>query len=260
MKTRALPVIFSLFGLSILSPVVAQSVDNTEVYRVNRRLSANSGMKLDIPNVPVESVEAVVRRESGTTDTFVNLRFEGSETFENGRRAQVDWSNSRPIVWNLDGARPEGRPLVLNAYNGNVHVDEIRVRFREPLHARARYYDDIDRSYRDDEVSDASALRYCRERANRRPDIEVNRVRTGGDLFSSRYTVEGTVSGSCIEEVGYFENGSLKERISMPLDDRFRRNDFSVRVRSGRDGEIRVYTVDGNEERISVDDAIRERG
>ena len=89
------------------------------------------------------------------------------------------------------------------------------------------------------------------------PRIDVSRIQAVGSLFAGHFKVEGSVAGLCVEEAGYYEKGKLKERIQFPLSDQYKRLDFNVRVRTGERGEIRVFTSDGLDQTISVDQAVR---
>lgn len=243
-----------LIALMVL-PIPVQA--ETQTFDVNRVISEGNSWRTALPDRPVESVEVILRREPGSsTDTYVNMRFEGAETFESGRRAQVDRSSNHALTWNVN-AEPQGRPLILNAYNGEVYVDRIRVRYADSLPAdtaRARLSDDSDLAERE---SDRDTVERCREARVSTPSIEIAEVEPRGGLFSGKYQIEGSVRGTCIQEVGYFEDGRLQEKIAFPFDDRFRREEFEVNVRSGRGGELRAYTVDGKEEVIPVDDELR---
>lgn len=253
--------VITILASVIILPVIGVTSDNTEVFKVRQLLQSGSGWKKAIPEGRVDSIEAVLRRESGSTDTFVNLRFEGNETFENGKRVQIDWRNDRVVSWDVAGARSEGRPLVLNAYNGNIYVEEIRV----------HYQDDRREAHRSDREHlgrsafrgvDGEIAERCRERQNREPQITIESIKSGSDFFASssgEFAVSGSVAGTCVQEVGYFEHGKLKSQIEMPVDDRFRRQDFEIKARTGRDAEIRAYTLDGQEDRVSIDHEIDER-
>lgn len=77
----------------------------------------------------VRMVTAVVQRQSGNDDTFVNLRFEGEPTFEGGKRIYLRNDREQSVQWDVSGKVPDGKPLVLNAYNGEVLLKSVHVYF-----------------------------------------------------------------------------------------------------------------------------------
>lgn len=244
-----------------------------------------------LANRPVQRVSVVCRLQSGGSG-FINLRFgENGNTFEGGKREYVRGGGLSTYSFDVAGETPEGRPLVLNAYDGEVYVESVEVIYadrggydsRPPYDPRDRdeyrnddRYDDRhhdrynDGRYNDDRYNDGryndgrndsgGGSEACRSARVRPPRIEVGRVKPSGGLFSGKYKIEGSVFGACIEEAGYFEQGKLKEPIQFPLTDRFDRQEFSFTVRSGRGGEIRAYTSDGREEVVPVDELISNQG
>lgn len=231
----------------------------------------------------VESVMAVVRRQSGGNGTYVNLRYGDDSTFENGKRVYLKDNRSQSVSWNVGGQAPGGRPLVLNAYDGEVVLESVEVRYQggssspaitppqnpftpgpKPIPRPGHNYDDDDDNYHGGgyssaESADPEALSRCRRAHDlRRPRIELGDMRPSGGLFSGKYKVRGNILGNCIEEAGYYENGRLKEKFEIPLNDRFQRKEFSVTVRSGRNGEIRVFNTRGDDDSIEVDREIQD--
>lgn len=220
----------------------------------------------------VKSVTVTLRRHSGGKDTFVNLRFgRDGHTFENGRRVYLNDNSTQRVTWNVNQA-PGGEPLVLNAYQGEVYLELAQVIYdqqtnsiRRPPPIRPQIPGNYQGSVNDpviqqDAQDEREALRRCRYDRPRRPRIEITRLKPTGSLFSGKYKLEGSIYGNCIEEAGYFEYGRLKEEIEIPLDDRFTRKEFEIRVRSGNRGTIRAYTTDGKEEEIDIDQEIQAQG
>jgi len=79
---------------------------------------------------PVKQVIAVLRRESGGDDTFVNLRFgDGGQAFEGGRRVHLKSNKKQKVVWQVHNEEPNGRPLVMNAYHGTVRVLGVSIHY-----------------------------------------------------------------------------------------------------------------------------------
>lgn len=235
--------------------------------------------KQQIPERPVEEVSMVVTRRTGEDDTYLNLRFGRGETFDNQKRISIRDNQPQTIRWEVGGKLPNGEPLWLNVYNGEVYVESVIVRYRNaaapaqppsppapprpqsPTYQGDHGYDDHGyrpRGDHDDHYSanDADAVERCRRVRTRTPRIEIGRIRSSGNLFSDQYKVQGSISGACIQEAGYYEYGRLKQRIEIPLSDRFQRQKFETKIRSGKNGEIRAYTVDGAEDSVSVDDEI----
>jgi hypothetical protein len=227
-----------------------------------------SQIRQKVAERPIASVTVRLQKQTGGNDTFVNLRFGSGQTFESGRREALTDTQSKTITWNLDGQTPNGQPLVFNAYNGEVYVHSLSVRYadsteKEPERGLERdrvFEKQDDRPHRSQRnaVDESESLASCRDnfRRVRPPRIEISELRASGGLFSGKYRLGGVISGQCIEEAGYYEQGRLKEKIEVPLSDRFNRTDFRVQVRSGRGGEIRAFLIDGTDESVFVDDEI----
>lgn len=85
--------------------------------------------KQTIKERKVKRVEAQVRRTSGSNKTFVNLRFgRNGKTFENGRRIFLTSDKKQKVVWKVDQA-PNGEELIMNAYDGKVFLQSVKVVF-----------------------------------------------------------------------------------------------------------------------------------
>lgn len=285
---NAFPLILALLiCCGAWSPVLA---DDSEFFNVQTVVGDGSDGRIyrkweqQIHEERVRSVEVTLQRKSGSKDTYVNLRFGDGMTFENGKRVQLGDSSERTVSWNVDGRKPEGKPLVLNAYKGEVEVRSVRVHFMGgdgsrlggsqprpiPRPKPIRPADDVDYSGSGSDShfggqhsgqqsagsGDDAARDRCRYARYQRPRIEIDEVKDSGGLFSGKYKVRGSISAACVEEAGYYERGKLKERIEFPLDDRFQRQEFEVKVKSGKGGELRVLTSDGSDDRIDIDDAL----
>ncbi|MCB9030223.1 MAG: hypothetical protein H6619_04165 [Deltaproteobacteria bacterium] len=198
-----------------------------------------------IENRSVRSVSITLRKQKGGNDSFVNLRYGSGNTFENGKRVYLRDRETHTVFFNVGGESPNGRPLVLNAYNSEVYVEKAIVE-----------YDGASNSEFDGQPSVSYDAAFDRCRSNYRigrPRIDIGRTKATGNLFSSKSRVSGSIYAQCVQEAGYFEFGRLKEKIEFPLDDRYVRREFEVSVRANRKGEIRVYTVDGQQDVIPVD-------
>lgn len=201
----------------------------------------------EIGNAAVGKVTVKLQKRSGGSDTYVNLRFGDDDTLEGGKRQYLNDNSFQTISWDVGGEQSKNRPLILNAYNGEVLIELIKVDFIEntpptggPLIPRP------------EEGSDQ--LTACRELYRiGYPRIDIGKVKPTGNIFSGDQKVSGSIYAQCVQEAGYFEYGDLKEKIDFPLSDRFQRKSFSVKIRQQKNGEIRVYTTDGQEAVMSVD-------
>ena len=267
--------ILSIYAFSIsffFIPQLLLAADNStqEQYIIKQTLSdgkngrAYSQWSQQIRQQGVTKVTAKLQKLSGSSDTYVNLRFGSGKTFENGRRTYLNDEGETTVSWNVGGKSPREKPLVLNAYHGEVLLHSIDVYYKpravlapRPVFVPQKPIKDeikeIKQQSQETEVDETAAANRCRYTRIKRPRIEVGRARPSGGLFSNKLRVYGSIAGNCIEEVGYFEYGRLVKEIDFPLDDQFKRKNFEIRVRSGRKGEIRVYTTDGREDVIEVD-------
>lgn len=70
----------------------------------------------------IHKVRAILERRSGGDNCYVNLRFgEDGDAVEKGRRVYIR-TDKRVTETFIVNQRPNGKPLVLNAYNGEVYV------------------------------------------------------------------------------------------------------------------------------------------
>lgn len=218
-------------------------------------------------NRPIESISIVMSRVNGGEDTFVNLRFEGGEALENGKRVHVRGGKSLTTgTWTVSGQQAKGRPLALNAYNGEVRVGRVTINYQG---AAADNQQQSSSGYTlgnhpfggsgQTAAADRADEEYCRHERVRPPRLEISDMRATGGLFSGKYRVYGEIFGQCIEEAGYYERGRLKQKFDVPFDSRYARTEFETKVESGKDGEIRVLTSDGREDRILIDEEITRR-
>lgn len=323
-KTLVILQIFTLLIVSIL-PIRAHAGDGSEEFTVGSVIGdGKSGRRFakwsqKIAEKNIDSVTVFLRKQSGGDDTYVNLRFGDGATFENGRRVYLRDNGEQDVTWRVGGKTPQGLPLVLNAYNGEVAISRVVVSYargsestsgdrssewdQDPRGPNSSYprppldnnydnrYDDSrnpdrygnDNRYGDNRYdndnrygnnngyshgqgysnsnrpNDSAAAEYCRDprKRIRRPQIEISEIEPTGGLFSGKYKVRGSIFGQCVEEAGYYESGRLKEEIQVPYSDRADRIEFKVKARSGQFGEIRVYTTDGSDDSIDIDQEIQ---
>ncbi len=249
----------------------AAAIGNRQGFVVNQLLSDGKNGRVwrqwrqNIANRGVNRVDIVLRRQTGGNNTSVNLRYGDGQTFEGGRQVFLTDNNLKTITFNVGGAAPNGQPLVLNAYNGEVYVTTVNV-YYQGGRTLSNTHQHIPRpkprpgvgSYPSGNTNDALAVQRCRNIRIRRPRIEVGSVRASGGLFSNKKRIKGSIFGACVEEAGYFENGRLKQEFPFPLSDRYQRRDFEVQARTGRNAEIRVFTIDGREDSVDIDDLARD--
>ena len=271
------PVATFFLSILIATPSFSESPrrDNFVRIPVNQKIGDGSNGRpfakwvRGIDNRKVEKISFTIQRLQGGKDSYVNLRFEGGDTFGGGKRFSSISSVSAKTYEVEVNESPNGKPLIMTAYNGEFNLVDVTIIYNSaktflPLTERPRDWPSPRPLPGDSQVSggteDPNALAYCRDRDNRirKPRIEIGEIESRGGLFSSKYKITGEVFGACIEEAGYFEKTRLKDKFEIPLSDRTKRYPFEVRVKSGKRGEIRVYTVDGNEEIIDVDEMILE--
>ena len=236
--------------------------------------------KQHVAERPIESISVSLRRVSGGDKVYVNLRYLGGKTFENGRRFYLRSDKTQTVSWNVDNEEPKKRPILLNAYKGDVFVEWVRISYQKnfsrpdrlsPRPAKPssilssgqgsnRPSDPKDKDeYVHEKKSDQAARRRCRNQRVRQPRFEIIKLKPSGGFFSNKFRVEGIVFGACIEEAGYYEYGRLKKMFNIPLKDRYGRYEFSLRVRTGRQAELRAFTTNGRESLILVDEELLNR-
>jgi len=69
----------------------------------------------------IHKIRAVLERRSGGDNCYVNLRFGDGDAFEKGRRVYIRTDKRVTETWIINRS-PLGKPLVMNAYNGEVYV------------------------------------------------------------------------------------------------------------------------------------------
>jgi len=88
---------------------------------------ASGQWKQQVSHEPIKRVVVICRRMKGGDDTFINLRFEGKGTLDGGKRVYLKDNDKRKYVWEVNQSS-NGKPLVLNAYQGEVYIREVYVR------------------------------------------------------------------------------------------------------------------------------------
>ena len=84
-----------------------------------------------IQNRPVSRIDCQVDRVSGGDDTYINFRFgNDGHTVPGGKRFYLTKDGRTKLRIPLDGMSPNGKPLVVNAYNGSVKIVFVTVHFQ----------------------------------------------------------------------------------------------------------------------------------
>lgn len=216
---------------------------------------------------PIVSIDVTVRKRAGGKNAYLNLRFGKDKTLDNAKRAYLKDNSTQTFTWNIGGKRSRGRPLILNAYNGEVEVISANVTYvvmnlldqTKPPPSMAAGTPPMDNPAPKPETmnEETGNMDHCRHSRIRYPRIEFGNFKSSGGLFSGKYRMNGSVFAACVEEAGYYENGRRVQSIDFPRSDRAQRVEFRVKVRTGRNGQIRVYQSNGHVESISVDDEIQ---
>jgi hypothetical protein len=80
-----------------------------------------------LPDAPIQALHVWVRKAGGGSDAFFNMRFgRDGHTFD-GRRVYLGHNDLVKASWDLQGRTPEGKELILNAYHGSVHIEQVVV-------------------------------------------------------------------------------------------------------------------------------------
>ena len=81
-----------------------------------------------LPEKAYYQAKVKMRRVSGGDDTFVNLRFgKDGATLDGSKRVYLKSGDTVEETWTFDRTVPNGKPLILNAYNGEVEVFRVLV-------------------------------------------------------------------------------------------------------------------------------------
>jgi hypothetical protein len=115
-------------GLALLAgPSITEARrSNSATFTPNVRMGQ---WRTSLEERTVRTLTVEVQRVSGSDRTFINARF-GREghTFEGGRRVYLRGSDWTTVTWNVNQA-PNGRELILNAYDGQVQLRRVHVQY-----------------------------------------------------------------------------------------------------------------------------------
>lgn len=266
--------LFAAYLLSTLSLDVSSALANpVDVFNDNVQISDGKQGRVwnkwsrVVKEQTVVSVVATIKKNSGGNDTFINLRYGKGNTFENGKQVFLGNNQTTTAHWTVQ-EKPNGRPLVLNAYKGVVQVISVKIVYAATKPKTRAISIGASSSHGNTNSgrptahhprstpNNSQTVAICQRGNYNSPNIEISKVKSSGRFFSGKYRVSGSIRGSCVEEAGYFENGQLKEKFTFPYSARFKRQEFHIKARSGKGGEIRVYTTNGAESRIEIDQYI----
>ncbi len=81
-----------------------------------------------LPEKSYYQAKVQMKRVSGGDDTFVNLRFgrEG-QTLDGSKRVYLKSKDVVEETWTFNRTAPNGKSLILNAYNGEVEVLRVQI-------------------------------------------------------------------------------------------------------------------------------------
>ncbi|MCB0334127.1 MAG: hypothetical protein KDD55_11545 [Bdellovibrionales bacterium] len=109
--------------------VAAQASDlERNIVMVNKNILAGKSIEIQLPNNnPVDHLDAVVRRNGGSSQTQLTASLGGAIEF--GTK-QVDNNENHVIQFSAYNTRAQGRRLVLAATSGDVFVESVHVMTR----------------------------------------------------------------------------------------------------------------------------------
>ncbi|MDF3130276.1 hypothetical protein P0Y35_13795 [Kiritimatiellaeota bacterium B1221] len=79
-----------------------------------------------VKDAPVKEVRMRVKHIKGDK-AYINLRFKGGDALDGGKRIYLTPGKEAKVSWNVGGQHPNGKPLVLNAYDGEVKILKVAV-------------------------------------------------------------------------------------------------------------------------------------
>jgi len=107
-------------------PLEAAAKKKSQTFEPNARLGQ---WRVTLEEREVETITVEIQRVRGGIDTFINARFgRESQTFEGGRRVYVTSGDWETATWNVNQA-PNGKELIFNAYNGDVLLRKVKVKY-----------------------------------------------------------------------------------------------------------------------------------
>lgn len=80
----------------------------------------------NVKDAPVKEVRMRLKHLKGDK-VYVNLRFKGGNALDGGKRVYLEPGKDLKVTWNVGDQNPNGKPLVLNAYDGEVKVLKVAV-------------------------------------------------------------------------------------------------------------------------------------
>ena len=114
-------------------PALAKK-DKVEQYKPNTVISDGKNgrrwgqFNQTLPEKAYYQAKVQMKRVSGGNDTYVNLRFgRDGQTLDGAKRVYLKSNDIVEETWTFDRTVPNGKPLILNAYNGEVEVLRVLV-------------------------------------------------------------------------------------------------------------------------------------
>ncbi|HMO49705.1 MAG TPA: hypothetical protein PKE26_02610 [Kiritimatiellia bacterium] len=124
--------LLALAVMAFAMPVEAKK-DKVDEYKPNAVYGDGKGgrrwgqFNQALPEKVYYQVKVKMRRVSGGDDTFVNLRFgKEGQTLDGSKRVYLKSNDWVEEIWRFDRTTPGAKPLILNAYNGEVEVQWVR--------------------------------------------------------------------------------------------------------------------------------------
>ncbi|MCO6431438.1 MAG: hypothetical protein J5J00_11305 [Deltaproteobacteria bacterium] len=78
-----------------------------------------------------------------------------------------------------------------------------------------------------------------------KPQIKLNSNKDAGYLKQGRYVAKIMISGMCLRNAGYFEDGKLIQPLEIPISTQYGTYSFTVTYRVDAKPEIRLYPISG---------------
>lgn len=81
-----------------------------------------------VKEASVKEVHVHLHRVKGSENTYVNLRFgKKGQALDGAKRVYLKDTKAVWVRWNVGNTAPGGKPLILNAYDGEVKVNKVVV-------------------------------------------------------------------------------------------------------------------------------------
>jgi predicted phosphodiesterase len=129
MNKKSGGVVLALAGLVMMAafPLAAAAKEkSSQTFEPNASLGQ---WRVSVQERMVKTITVEIKRVRGDNNTFINARFgRESQTFEGGRRVYLRHGDWETVTWNVNEA-PNGKELIFNAYDGEVLLRKVRVKY-----------------------------------------------------------------------------------------------------------------------------------